>query len=121
MGSVPAAQAGNAAPAAARTRAAASLRIKWGFGMARIVNASSGGAVARAMKGRTRRANRQRLRPMAVQRSCFNSPLSISLIRSSAPPTGWPTLPMVFVRGSLVGGADDLIKLIDSGELKQLL
>lgn len=35
--------------------------------------------------------------------------------------TGWPTLPMVFVRGSLVGGADDLIKLIDSGELKQLL
>ena len=35
--------------------------------------------------------------------------------------TGWPTLPMVFVRGSLVGGADDLIKLIDSGELKRLL
>ena len=35
--------------------------------------------------------------------------------------TGWPTLPMVFVRGSLIGGADDLIKLIDSGELKQLL
>jgi len=35
--------------------------------------------------------------------------------------TGWPTLPMVFVRGSLVGGADDVIKLIDSGELKRLL
>lgn len=35
--------------------------------------------------------------------------------------TGWPTLPMVFVRGSLVGGADDLRRLIDSGELKQLL
>jgi monothiol glutaredoxin len=35
--------------------------------------------------------------------------------------TGWPTLPMVFVRGSLIGGADDLIKLIDSGELKRLL
>jgi monothiol glutaredoxin len=35
--------------------------------------------------------------------------------------TGWPTLPMVFVRGTLVGGADDLIKLIDSGELKRLL
>jgi len=35
--------------------------------------------------------------------------------------TGWPTLPMVFVRGSLVGGADDLKKLIDSGELKRLL
>jgi glutaredoxin-related protein len=35
--------------------------------------------------------------------------------------TGWPTLPMVFVRGALVGGADDLKKLIDSGELKRLL
>jgi monothiol glutaredoxin len=35
--------------------------------------------------------------------------------------TGWPTLPMVFVRGTLIGGADDVIKLIDSGELKRLL
>lgn len=35
--------------------------------------------------------------------------------------TGWPTLPMVFVRGTLVGGADDLQKLIDSGELQRLL
>jgi len=35
--------------------------------------------------------------------------------------TGWPTLPMVFVRGKLVGGADDLIRLIESGELKRLL
>lgn len=35
--------------------------------------------------------------------------------------TGWPTFPMVFVRGRLVGGADDLARLIDSGELKQLL
>ena len=35
--------------------------------------------------------------------------------------SGWSTLPRVFVRGSLVGGADDLIKLIDSGELKRLL
>jgi monothiol glutaredoxin len=35
--------------------------------------------------------------------------------------TGWPTLPMVFVRGQLVGGADDLRRLIDSGELKALL
>jgi monothiol glutaredoxin len=35
--------------------------------------------------------------------------------------TGWPTLPMVFVRGALVGGADDLIRLIDGGELKRLL
>ena len=35
--------------------------------------------------------------------------------------TGWPTLPMVFVKGVLVGGADDLAKLIASGELKRLL
>ncbi len=35
--------------------------------------------------------------------------------------TGWPTFPMVFVKGDLVGGASDLIKLIDSGELKKQL
>ena len=31
--------------------------------------------------------------------------------------TGWPTFPMVFVKGVLVGGADDLEKLIACGEL----
>jgi len=35
--------------------------------------------------------------------------------------TGWPTFPMVFVKGQLVGGASDLNKLIASGELKRLL
>jgi monothiol glutaredoxin len=35
--------------------------------------------------------------------------------------TGWPTFPMVFVKGTLVGGYDDLRKLIDSGELKAML
>jgi glutaredoxin-related protein len=35
--------------------------------------------------------------------------------------TGWPTFPMVFVRGVLVGGAEDLQRLIDSGELRRLL
>ena len=35
--------------------------------------------------------------------------------------TGWPTLPMVFVKGVLVGGATDLQALIDSGEIKALL
>ncbi len=35
--------------------------------------------------------------------------------------TGWPTFPMVFVKGTLVGGYQDLKKLIDSGELKTLL
>ncbi len=31
--------------------------------------------------------------------------------------TGWPTLPMVFVKGVLVGGADDLEKMLARGEL----
>ena len=35
--------------------------------------------------------------------------------------TGWPTLPMVFVRGMLIGGAQDLERLIASGELRTLL
>jgi glutaredoxin-related protein len=35
--------------------------------------------------------------------------------------TGWPTFPMVFVRGVLVGGCEDTEKLITSGELKRLL
>ena len=35
--------------------------------------------------------------------------------------TGWPTFPMVFVNGVLVGGADDLEKLIASGELARML
>ena len=35
--------------------------------------------------------------------------------------TGWPTFPMVFVRGVLVGGADDVARLIETGELKRLL
>ena len=35
--------------------------------------------------------------------------------------SGWPTFPMVFVRGTLIGGADDLAKLISSGELKRML
>jgi monothiol glutaredoxin len=32
--------------------------------------------------------------------------------------SGWPTLPMVFVKGVLVGGYDDLKRLVESGELK---
>ena len=33
--------------------------------------------------------------------------------------TGWPTFPMIWVRGVFVGGADDLIRLLQSGELKK--
>jgi len=35
--------------------------------------------------------------------------------------TGWPTLPMVFVKGVLVGGAQDLQRLHESGELQRML
>ena len=35
--------------------------------------------------------------------------------------TGWPTFPMVFVKGVLVGGASELKRLADSGELKRTL
>jgi glutaredoxin-related protein len=35
--------------------------------------------------------------------------------------TGWQTFPMVFVKGTLVGGASDLAKLMESGELKRML
>jgi glutaredoxin-related protein len=31
--------------------------------------------------------------------------------------SGWPTFPQVFVKGMLVGGADDLKKLIERAEL----
>ncbi len=35
--------------------------------------------------------------------------------------TGWPTFPMVFVKGTLIGGAHDLDKLVSSGELQRML
>ncbi len=35
--------------------------------------------------------------------------------------SGWPTFPIVFVKGQLVGGATDLERLVASGELQRLL
>lgn len=35
--------------------------------------------------------------------------------------TGWPTFPMVFVNGSLIGGYTDLKRLLDSGALSGAL
>jgi monothiol glutaredoxin len=35
--------------------------------------------------------------------------------------SGWPTFPMIFVTGVLIGGADDLQRLIQSGELARTL
>lgn len=35
--------------------------------------------------------------------------------------TGWPTFPMVFVKGVLIGGNSDLNELAQKGELDQLL
>ena len=35
--------------------------------------------------------------------------------------SGWPTIPQVFVGGELVGGADIVDELLESGELKRKL
>lgn len=35
--------------------------------------------------------------------------------------SGWPTFPMVFVKGVLIGGADDLERLLASGDLERML
>jgi monothiol glutaredoxin len=35
--------------------------------------------------------------------------------------SGWPTIPQVFVRGELVGGADIVEELAQNGELEQTL
>jgi monothiol glutaredoxin len=35
--------------------------------------------------------------------------------------SGWPTIPQVFVRGELVGGADIIEELEESGELERTL
>jgi monothiol glutaredoxin len=35
--------------------------------------------------------------------------------------SGWPTIPQVFVRGELIGGADIVEELAQSGELRQKL
>jgi glutaredoxin-related protein len=35
--------------------------------------------------------------------------------------TGWPTFPMVFVRGVLIGGCQELQGMIERGELKRML
>jgi monothiol glutaredoxin len=35
--------------------------------------------------------------------------------------SGWPTIPQVFVKGELLGGADITEELLESGELRQKL
>ncbi|HJV88032.1 MAG TPA: glutaredoxin domain-containing protein [Noviherbaspirillum sp.] len=35
--------------------------------------------------------------------------------------TGWPTFPMIFVHGVLLGGASELQRLIDCGEFLRML
>ena len=35
--------------------------------------------------------------------------------------TGWPTFPMIFVKGTLIGGASNLQALIDNNELSAML
>ena len=35
--------------------------------------------------------------------------------------SGWPTFPQVFVKGMLIGGADQVQALLESGQLEELL
>ncbi len=35
--------------------------------------------------------------------------------------TGWPTFPMIFVKGTLIGGFQDLARLFELGEFEALL
>jgi glutaredoxin-related protein len=35
--------------------------------------------------------------------------------------SGWPTFPQVYIRGTLIGGADDTRKALDDGSLRKLL
>ena len=35
--------------------------------------------------------------------------------------SGWPTFPQVFVSGELIGGADIVTQMHESGELKKVL
>ncbi len=35
--------------------------------------------------------------------------------------TGWPTFPMIFVDGMLIGGFEDLVPLVETGALKKML
>ena len=35
--------------------------------------------------------------------------------------TNWPTIPQLYVKGEFVGGADIVMEMYQSGELKQLL
>jgi len=35
--------------------------------------------------------------------------------------TGWPTFPMIFIDGVLIGGFEDLARLVESGDLKRQL
>jgi monothiol glutaredoxin len=35
--------------------------------------------------------------------------------------SGWPTFPMIFVKGIFIGGFEDMEKLIASGELRTML
>lgn len=35
--------------------------------------------------------------------------------------TNWPTVPQLYIKGEFVGGADIMMEMFQSGELKQLL
>jgi monothiol glutaredoxin len=71
---------------------------------------------------------------------CGNSGRALEALRAAAAPvtavdilpdptirqelsevSGWPTIPQVFVKGELIGGADITQELAETGELRQIL
>ena len=71
---------------------------------------------------------------------CGNSERALSALRNAGAPvtavdvlpdpeirqelselSGWPTIPQVFIKGELVGGADITQDLAETGELRQIL
>src|SRR5437773_10686508 len=71
---------------------------------------------------------------------CGNSERALQALRSAGAPvtavdilpdpqirqelsalSGWPTIPQVFIRGELIGGADIVQELAETGELEQKL
>ncbi len=69
----------------------------------------------------SRRVRRPASTPSAsATRRSTSCPTSASA-RSSPALSGWPTIPQLFVKGELVGGADIVTEMYETGELAELL
>jgi monothiol glutaredoxin len=72
------------------------------------------------MCGNSDRALRA-LREAGAPVTAVNIPPDPAIRQELADLSGWPTIPAVFVKGELVGGADITQELAETGELEKLL